>query len=249
MRNFRRKLSYANVTATLALFIAVGGASAFAATQLKKSSVGSNQIKKNAVTTAKIKNKAVTERKIKNAAITGEKIANAAVTGSKVASGSLTGANINLGTLPMVPSANNANMVNGQAPTKIFKILLPGETNVAVATVSGFSLNASCTSEKAAVNLTSPSSAGSVLIAEGGGKNLAGNQHTINYAAGKAGEASSIALNKEFLAASETDFGEAAFSGATAAGAVISGQIGYDFDTFNNESPERCLVFGQVTAG
>ena len=168
MSNFRRNLSYANVTATLALFIAIGGASAFAATELKKSSVGSHQIKKNAITTAKIKDRAVTESKIRNAAITGEKIANAAVTGSKVASGSLTGADINLSTLPMVPSANNANMVNGQAPTKIFKVLLPGETNVAVATVSGFSLNASCTSEKAAVRVTSPSSAGSVLIAEGG---------------------------------------------------------------------------------
>jgi hypothetical protein len=42
--------------ATLAFFIAVGGASAFAATQLAKNSVGAKQLKKNAVTTAKVKN-------------------------------------------------------------------------------------------------------------------------------------------------------------------------------------------------
>jgi hypothetical protein len=38
------------VTATFALIIAVGGASAFAATQLAKNSVGTKQLKNNAVT-------------------------------------------------------------------------------------------------------------------------------------------------------------------------------------------------------
>jgi hypothetical protein len=50
----RPRLSYANVMATLAFFIAVGGASAFAATQLAKNSVGTKQIKKGAVTTVKL---------------------------------------------------------------------------------------------------------------------------------------------------------------------------------------------------
>lgn len=59
----RPKLSYANVVATLALFIALGGAS-YAALKLPKNSVGSKQLKKNAVTTAKIKNGAVTGSKI-----------------------------------------------------------------------------------------------------------------------------------------------------------------------------------------
>ena len=52
------------MVATLALFIAIGGASAFAATQLAKNSVGTKQLKKNAVTTAKIKAGAVTGAKI-----------------------------------------------------------------------------------------------------------------------------------------------------------------------------------------
>jgi hypothetical protein len=52
----RGKLTYANVVATLALFIAVGGAGAFAATQLPKNSVGTKQIKKNAVNSSKVAN-------------------------------------------------------------------------------------------------------------------------------------------------------------------------------------------------
>jgi hypothetical protein len=65
----RPKLSYSNVVATLALFIAIGGASAFAASQLGKNTVGTKQLKKNAVTTAKIKNGAVTGAKIKLASL------------------------------------------------------------------------------------------------------------------------------------------------------------------------------------
>jgi hypothetical protein len=84
----RPKLTYANVTATLALIIAIGGASAFAATQLAKNSVGAKQLKKNAVTTAKIKDQAITAAKVKN--------------------GTLTGAQINASTLGTVPNATNA---------------------------------------------------------------------------------------------------------------------------------------------
>jgi hypothetical protein len=61
----RGKLTYANVVSTLCLFLVLGGASAFAATQLAKNSVGTKQIKKNAVTAAKIKNGAVTGAKVK----------------------------------------------------------------------------------------------------------------------------------------------------------------------------------------
>ena len=84
----RPKLTYANVVATLALFIAIGGASAFAASQLDKNSVGPKQLKKNAVTTAKLKNEAVT--------------------GAKVKKGTLTGTEINAATLATVPNASNA---------------------------------------------------------------------------------------------------------------------------------------------
>jgi hypothetical protein len=68
MKYLRRRLTYANVVATLALFLAVGGATAFAASQLGKNSVGSKQLKKNSVTAAKIKNGAVTQAKISRSA-------------------------------------------------------------------------------------------------------------------------------------------------------------------------------------
>jgi hypothetical protein len=83
----RPKLTYANVCATLALFLAIGGG-AYAATRLPANSVGTPQLKKGAVATAKLK-------------------ANA-VTGAKVADGSLTGADINASTLGTVPSAASA---------------------------------------------------------------------------------------------------------------------------------------------
>jgi hypothetical protein len=52
MHRLRGKLTYANVMATIAVFIALGGAS-YAATQLPKNSVGTKQLKKGAVTPAK----------------------------------------------------------------------------------------------------------------------------------------------------------------------------------------------------
>jgi hypothetical protein len=85
-------LTYANVVATLALIIAVGGASAFAATQLKKNSVGTKQLKKGAVTAAKVKK------------------------------GTLTGKQINLqklGTVPNAAHASSADTIPPAEPTHV----------------------------------------------------------------------------------------------------------------------------------
>jgi hypothetical protein len=54
LARLRPRLSYANVIATLALFLVLGGGAAFAATQLPKNSVGARQLKKHAVTPAKL---------------------------------------------------------------------------------------------------------------------------------------------------------------------------------------------------
>ena len=83
----RPRLTYANVTATLALFLALGGG-AYAATSLPARSVGPTQLKANAVTRAKIKR--------------------SAVNGSKVANESLSGADIKESTLGVVPLATQA---------------------------------------------------------------------------------------------------------------------------------------------
>lgn len=87
MRRIRSKLTYANIVATMALFIALGGVS-YAAVKLPKNSVGEKQIKKNAVT--------------------GKKIKKNAVTGDKIKPGTIKGTDITLDSLGKVPSAASA---------------------------------------------------------------------------------------------------------------------------------------------
>jgi hypothetical protein len=64
VQQIRKRLTYANVMSSIAVFLVLGGA-AFAATKLPKNSVGTKQLKKNAVTTQKIKKGAVTGAKVK----------------------------------------------------------------------------------------------------------------------------------------------------------------------------------------
>ncbi len=63
MKSRRPRLTYANVVASLALFVALGGVS-YAATTLPKSSVGTAQIQAEAVRTGKITDDAVTGAKL-----------------------------------------------------------------------------------------------------------------------------------------------------------------------------------------
>lgn len=109
MKSLRKHTSYANVMSTIAVFFAISGATAFAANQLAKNSVGSKQIKKSAVTSAKIKNKAVTGAKIKNNSITT----------SKVKDGSITGPKLNLTTLGTVPTASTISGLQRKGIVKV----------------------------------------------------------------------------------------------------------------------------------
>ena len=81
MRLPRPQLSYANVIATIALFVALGGAAVAAG--LPRNSVGTNQLKKGAVSAAKLKRGAVTSGKIGPKAVTAGKLgANAVLPGN-----------------------------------------------------------------------------------------------------------------------------------------------------------------------
>lgn len=72
----REWFTYANVMATIAVFLALGGASAFAANQfLGRNSVGTPQLKAGSVTAKKIKRGAVNRAKIRNGAVTRAKLA------------------------------------------------------------------------------------------------------------------------------------------------------------------------------
>jgi hypothetical protein len=97
VKQIRKRLTYANVMSSIAVFLILGGATAFAA-GLAKNSVGTKQLKKEAVNAAKLK----------TGAVSGAKIATGAVDGSKVLDGSLTGSDIKLSTLGTVPSATKA---------------------------------------------------------------------------------------------------------------------------------------------
>lgn len=79
MHRIREGLSYANVMSTIAVVLALGGATAVAATNLAKNSVGTKQLKPNAVN------------------------------GAKVRDGSLTGTDVDAASLGQVPSARAAN--------------------------------------------------------------------------------------------------------------------------------------------
>jgi trimeric autotransporter adhesin len=105
MKSLRKRLTYANVMSSLAIFLVLGGATAFAATK-----IGSNEIKANAILTGKIKKEAVTEGKIKAGAIGNTRLANGAVTETKLATGAVTASKINTSglTVPLAQKANEA---------------------------------------------------------------------------------------------------------------------------------------------
>lgn len=93
----RHRLSYSNVIATLALFVALGGVAVAAG--LPRNSVGPKQLKRGAVTAAKIRKQAVTSAKLAPKSVINGKLApnsigpgnigNGAVTTAKLAKGSV----------------------------------------------------------------------------------------------------------------------------------------------------------------
>ena len=84
----RPKLNYANVIATIALFVALGGAAVAAG--LPKKSVGPQQLKPGAVTTKALHRKAVTSGKIAPKAVTAGKLGAFAVLPGNLGAGIIT---------------------------------------------------------------------------------------------------------------------------------------------------------------
>lgn len=113
---------------SIAVFLMLGGATAFAATKVGSNEIKANSIKtgkivKEAVTAGKLKNGAVGESKIADGAVTNKKIADNAVssnkiadnavTTGKIANDAVTGDKVKESTLSQVPSAANAETVGG----------------------------------------------------------------------------------------------------------------------------------------
>lgn len=105
MKRAASKLSYANVMSTIAVFLVLGGATAFAAGKvgphrLKANSVGTTKIRANAITTRKIKKNAVSRLKIRDGAINDDKLANNAVETGKIADGAVTATKLESASMP-----------------------------------------------------------------------------------------------------------------------------------------------------
>ena len=81
----RKKLTYSNVIASLAPFVALSGVAVAAG--LPKNSVGPKQLKSGAVTAKKLRREAVGNRKLAPGAVSASKLANGAVINSKIANG------------------------------------------------------------------------------------------------------------------------------------------------------------------
>jgi hypothetical protein len=130
VKQIRKRLTYANVMSSIAVFLILGGATAFAATK-----IGAGQLKANSVKTGKIVKEAVTEGKIKNGAITTNKLADGSVTNIKLADKAVTGAKIDTTTLGPVPTATSA--ANAANAEKLGGVLASGyERRAMWATVS-----------------------------------------------------------------------------------------------------------------
>lgn len=95
MTRIRPRLTYANVVATLALFLALSGGAVLAASkisgkQIKKNSIPGNRIKKNTLTNNQIKKQTITNARIKPGTIQRTALAAGALPGQIVADASAT---------------------------------------------------------------------------------------------------------------------------------------------------------------
>ena len=142
MKQIRKRLTYANVMSSLAVFLILGGATAFAAVkkvganEIKANSIKTGKLVKEAVTAGKIKKNAITESRIADGAVTNSKIADNAVSTNKIANGAVTGGKIagstvtraNLAEANFIPRGYALVNTNGTTQSK-FTSGIPNATN------------------------------------------------------------------------------------------------------------------------
>jgi hypothetical protein len=113
MRTLLSKLTYANVVATIALFLALGGGAVYAATQLGKNAVKSKNIARNAVKSRNIASNAVKTRQLAKNAVKSKKIAANGVTERNIAKEAVSRAKLKAGTLAGLQVADAQGSVPG----------------------------------------------------------------------------------------------------------------------------------------
>jgi hypothetical protein len=108
LRKLRPRLTYANVVSTLALALAIGGGTAYAA-----SKIDTKHIRYHAVTGSKVAVNAVTASKVKNSALSGADIRDNSIRGADIRSGTLEASDFAPGQLPKGDKGDPATAIYG----------------------------------------------------------------------------------------------------------------------------------------
>jgi hypothetical protein len=110
LRKLRPQLTYANVASTLALVLAVGGGSAYAASKIRTRNISTH-----AVTASKVAFNAITASKVRNSSLSGKDVRNGTIRSGDVDNGTLRSEDFAAGQLPPGPKGEK-----GDPATSIF---------------------------------------------------------------------------------------------------------------------------------
>jgi hypothetical protein len=113
LRKLRSRLTYANVVSTIALGLAVGGGTAYAAIK-----IGTSNIRYHAVTGSKLSNNSVTASKVKNNALSASDIRDNSITSAEIRAGSLLATDFAANQLPKGEKGDK-----GDPATSIFGVV------------------------------------------------------------------------------------------------------------------------------
>jgi hypothetical protein len=216
VQQIRKRLTYANVMSSIAIFLLLGGATALAA-GLAKNSVGSKQLKKNAVTSAKIKKGAVTGAKVNVSGF--PKVPSAASAD-------------NAAHATNADNAGNANTVAGNTIRKFFYASNTTTTKTSILSLDGLTLLASC--EGGTPQLLATTSVPDVLVRAGG---------TFGFVEPFYVESDGLEPGEELnLLEEESDSVQGTLSYVTKSGGVVTGT--FMSEEFGLES--ECVIAGHA---
>ena len=116
LSKLRPRITYANVVSTIALALAIGGGTAYAATK-----IGTKDIRYHAVTGSKVASNAVTASKVKNSALSGADIRDSSLRSSDIRAGTLLASDFAPAQLPKGDKGDK-----GDPATSIFGVVGSG---------------------------------------------------------------------------------------------------------------------------
>ena len=113
LRKLRPRITYANVVSTIALGLAIGGGTAYAA-----ATIGTSNIRYHAVTGSKVATNAVTASKVKNSALSGSDVRDNSITSADIRNGTLAATDFAANQLPKGDKGDK-----GDPATSIFGVV------------------------------------------------------------------------------------------------------------------------------